>query len=514
MPVRRRDASVGGRAWYRSIGEMFESAELGHRVDKGDYERELPKLRAALLDAQMRVLERGEFGVVVVIGGVDGSGKGDVVNLLLEWTDARHIRVHATGEPTDEERARPPMWRFWRALPPKGQTGIFFGAWHTAPIVDRVYGRIGSAELTRSLVEIARFERMLVDEGALVIKLWLHMTKGAQRSRFEQLEASAATAWRVNKQDWKNHARYDRFRKVTEHALRETSTAEAPWTVVEATDAHYRNLTVGRSLVEAVNQRLDQGKRTPVVRAAPPPPPAIDARNVLKELDLTKSLSDRQYDKKLPMLQARLNALSRQKRFGDTAVVLVFEGNDAAGKGGTIRRVTRALDARRYEVVPVAAPTEEERAQPYLWRFWRHVPRVGHVTLFDRSWYGRVLVERVEGLAAPPDWMRAYREIVDFEQSLVRFGIVVVKFWLAISKEEQLARFRSREKTPFKRYKITGEDWRNRKKWDAYEQAVSDMVDRTSTDLAPWRLVEANDKKWARVEVLQTICTSIEEAMG
>jgi polyphosphate:AMP phosphotransferase len=500
------------RRYDEGLG-MFESAELGHSVDKRDYEKELPKLRAALLDAQLRVLERAKFPVVLVVGGVDGAGKGEVVNLLLEWMDPRHIQVHAMGERTDEERARPPMWRFWRALPPKGKTGIFFGAWHTTPIVERAYGRIGGAELTRALAEIVHFERMLVDEGALLVKLWLHLTKKAQRARFEQLESSPATAWSVTKQDWKNHARYDAFRKVNERALRETSTAEAPWTVVEATNAHYRNLTVGRALLDFMNGRLDRGKRTPLVRAAPPPPPSIDSRNVLEELDLSRSLSDRQYDQKLPSLQGRLNRLSRHKRFNDIGVVLVFEGNDAAGKGGAIRRVTRGLDARRYEVVPVAAPTEEERAQPYLWRFWRHVPRKGNFTLFDRSWYGRVLVERVEGLAPAPDWMRAYPEILDFEESLVRSGLVVVKFWLAISKKEQLARFRAREKTPFKRYKITPDDWRNRKKWQAYERAVCDMIDRTSTDLARWHLVEANDKKWARVKVLDTICESIERAL-
>jgi polyphosphate:AMP phosphotransferase len=492
---------------------MFESAELGHTVDKRDYERELPELRAALLDAQLRVLERAEFPIIVVSAGVDGSGKGDVVNLLLEWMDPRHIQAHDMGAGTDEERMRPPMWRFWRALPPKGRTGIFFGAWYATPIAQRAYGLIGSPELTRSLTETVRFERMLVDEGALIVKLWLHLTKKAQRARFEQLESSPATAWRVTKQDWKDHRRYDAFRHVSERALRETTTAEAPWTVVEATNGHYRNLTVGRALLDAMNERLDRGKRIPLVRAAPAPAPAIDSRNVLDELDLSKSLGDRRYEEKLPMLQGRLNRLSRHRRFDDIGVVLVFEGNDAAGKGGVIRRVTRGLDGRQYNVVPVAAPTEEERAQPYLWRFWRHVPRKGEFTLFDRSWYGRVLVERVEGLAGTPDWMRAYREIVDFEESLVRFGIVVVKFWLAISKDEQLARFRAREKTAFKRYKITSDDWRNRKKWEAYEHAVCDMVDRTSTDLARWHLVEANDKKWARVRVVETVCKSIERAL-
>lgn len=492
---------------------MFESAELGHRVDKKDYAAQESKLRAALLDAQMAVLSRAEFPIVLLSGGVDGGGKGEVVNVLLEWMDPRHIHVHAMGPPTDEELARPPMWRFWRALPPKGQTGVFFGSWYTGPIVDRTYRRIEGAELTRVLAEISRFERMLADEGALVIKFWLHLSKKAQKKRFEELESNPATAWRVTEDDWRHHERYDRFRDVSERALRETSTAEAPWNVVEATDRRYRNLTVGRTLLDVVTKRLEQRRPTPV-RAAPPPSPAIDSRNVLEELDLGKTLTVAQYDKRLPEQQARLNALSHHKRFlRDHACILVFEGNDAAGKGGTIRRVTGALDARRYDVVPIAAPTEEERAQPYLWRFWRHVPRRGHFAIFDRSWYGRVLVERVEGFASEPDWMRAYREIVDFEESLARFGIVVVKLWLAISGEEQLARFRAREKTPFKRFKITPDDWRNREKWPAYERAVCDMVDRTSTSVAPWNLVEANDKKWARVKVVKTIADAIENAL-
>jgi polyphosphate:AMP phosphotransferase len=491
---------------------MFESAELGHSVSKRDWARKMPGVRRALLDAQARVLAASEFPVVCLVGGVDGGGKGDVVNLLLEWMDPRHIQVNAMGDPTDEERARPPMWRFWRALPPKGKTGVFFNSWYSEPILDRVHGRIRGAELTRRLAEISRFERMLVDEGALVVKLWMHLSKKAQRKRFEHLESDPATAWRVNAQDWKNHERYDRFREVSERSLRDTNTAEAPWTVVEATDVHYRNLTVGRTLLDAVTVRLERGKRAVLLRAASPPAPPIDARNVVEELDLSRSVSEARYEKRLPLLQGRLNALSRAKSFRDVAVVVVFEGNDAAGKGGAIRRVTAAMDARSYDVVPIAAPTEEERAQPYLWRFWRHLPRKGHVTIFDRSWYGRVLVERVEGLAAEPDWMRAYREIVDFEESLGRFGIVVVKFWFAISKAEQLARFRARAKSPFKRFKITPEDWRNRKKWALYERAVCDMVDRTSTDLAPWHLVEANDKKWARLKVLEILGQSIERA--
>jgi polyphosphate:AMP phosphotransferase len=492
---------------------MFESAELGHCLDKRTYDKRLPAMRYELLEAQLTLVDKAEWPLVVVLCGEDGSGRGDMTNLLLEWMDPRHVTVHAAGTPVDGMAERPWMWRFWQALPPKGKTAVFFGGWYDKPIDDRVRRRTRGADLARELHDAVRFERMLVDEGAIVLKLWLHLTKNAQRRRFEHLESSAATAWRVTKEDWKRHTQYARYLQVSEHVLRETSTAEAPWTIVEASDDRFRNLTVGETIRDGMRTRLDRGRRPVPVRAPSPPPAPIDGRNVVAELDLTKSVSDSHYDKRLPLLQGRLNELARHKRFKDIAVVIAFEGNDAAGKGGTIRRVTRALDARYYDVVPIAAPTEEERAQPYLWRFWRHVPKRGHMTLFDRSWYGRVLVERVEALTAEPDWMRGYREIVDFENALVRSGIVVIKFWLAISQSEQLARFRAREKTPFKRFKITPDDWRNRKKWSAYERAVCDMVDRTSTDVAPWHLIEANDKKWARLRVLETIGDSIENAL-
>jgi polyphosphate kinase 2 (PPK2 family) len=238
-----------------------------------------------------------------------------------------------------------------------------------------------------------------------------------------------------------------------------------------------------------------------------------DGVNLLRALQLEQPLAKAAYRKTFDKLQARLGALSRDKRFRKITAVLVFEGNDAAGKGGAIRRLTSALDARYYRTVPVAAPTEEERAQPYLWRFWRHLPRRGRFIFFDRSWYGRVLVERVEGFAAEADWLRAYSEINEFERSMSRHRMVVLKFWLAISKDEQHRRFKRREKIAFKRFKITAEDWRNRKKWAAYEEAVCDMVDRTSTSIAPWTLVEANNKYYARLKVLRTVCDALEAAL-
>ena len=250
-----------------------------------------------------------------------------------------------------------------------------------------------------------------------------------------------------------------------------------------------------------------------VAVSAPPPPPAADRRDLINTLDMRLALTKKRFDKDLEKYQGRLNLLTRNPKFRQRSLIIVFEGSDAAGKGGSIRRITGALDARQYQTIPIAAPTEEERAQPYLWRFWRHAPRTGRVTIFDRSWYGRVLVERVEGFAPEADWMRAYAEINDFEDQLVRNGALVVKFWLAITAEEQLKRFKEREKTRFKRFKITAEDWRNRKKWDDYEHAVCDMIDRTSIEVAPWTLVEANDKYHARIKVLKTLCDRLEDGL-
>ena len=495
---------------------MFESAELGHTIDKKTYDREVPKLRADLLDAQFDMGEMKKYPVIILINGVDGAGKGETVNLLNAWMDPRHIQTHAFPPPSDEERERPFMWRFWRALPPKGKIGILFGNWYTDPIVNRALKKSKAADLDQSIEEINRFEKMLSDEGALILKFWFHLSKEAQRRRLRALEKDKKTRWRVTEADWEHFRMYDRFRAVSEHVLRHTSSGHAPWIVVEGTDERYRALTVGRILLEALRKRQKiEGERGWKARsAAAPLPPATDRRDLINSLDMNLTLPKKKFDRALEKYQGRLNLLTRDPKFRTRSLIVVFEGSDAAGKGGSIRRITGALDARQYQIIPIAAPTEEERAQPYLWRFWRHVPRIGRVTIFDRSWYGRVLVERVEGFAPEADWLRAYAEINDFEDQLVRAGAIVVKFWLAITAEEQLKRFREREKTRFKRFKITEEDWRNREKWDLYNVAASDMVERTSTEIAPWTLVEANDKRFARVKVLRTINQAIEAAFA
>jgi len=404
------------------------------------------------------------------------------------------------------------MWRFWKAMPPKGRIGVFFGAWQTLPILERVLGRLDAGDFTTRMDEIMRLERMLVAEGVLLLKYWFHLSKAQQKKRMKVLEKDRETSWKVTRYDRALFEHYDDYIAVCEPFLRATSTGEAPWTLVPAADERYRTLFVVRHLLGAMRARLDAPQATPKVPTAAAAPP-LDKVNIISALTLKQEMSRKAYEAELAQAQGRLARATRHRRFGRISVIAVFEGNDAAGKGGAVRRLGAALDPRVYRIVPVAAPTEEERAQPYLWRFWRHVPRSGRLTIFDRSWYGRVLVERVEGFAPTEDWRRGYGEINDFEEQLVAHGAVLAKFWLAISRDEQQRRFKEREATPFKQHKITAEDWRNRERWDAYEEAVCEMVERTSTGIAPWTLVEADNKLHARVKVIRTLADRVEAAL-
>ena len=494
---------------------MFESAEVGAAVDKATWEREAPKVREALLAAQRKFATAGQ-SLVVVVGGVEGAGKSETVNLLLEWMDARGISVRTFFESSEDEE-RPEYWKYWNALPPKGRIGIFFGSWYSRPIIGRTFGNLSPEKLDVALDRVVDFERMLAQEKVTVVKFWMHLSKKAQKKRLTQLEDDPLTRWRVTKTDWKFFKKYDNFREVSEHSLRRTDTAEAPWTIVEASNARFRALKVARTLlgvleskVAAHEARLEAQAQAKGKREKPslPVPKKV---NLLTQLDLTQTIDAGSYEKKMLKAQGRLSKLTRDLARQGRSAILVFEGPDAAGKGGAIRRLTQAIDARLYEVKSVAAPTDEERAHPYLWRFWRALPRRGRITIYDRSWYGRVLVERLEGFAAAADWQRAFNEINAFEEQLVEAGVVVIKFWLATSSDEQLRRFKDREVTPYKQYKITEEDWRNRSKWNAYEAAACDMFEKTSTELAAWTLVEANDKRWARLKVLKTVVERLEE---
>ena len=487
---------------------MFESAEIGHSMTKQALERQLPRLRKALLDAQFDLLQSAPASIVVIVHGMDGAGKGETINSLNAWMDARHIHTLGIDEPTDEEQQHAYMWRFWRMLPPKGKMALLSGSWYSELLTLEQQRKQGKARQELVLEHILRFERMLAQEGVLVLKFWLHLSKDKQRARFKSLEKRNKTRWRVTKRDWKHHARYDKIHHLAERVLHATDVPHAPWIVVDGSDARYRNFSVAKTVLQALTVRL----KRKIVPVDPPPAMVATARDtsLLKHLKLSQPMPRPTYDKELERYQGKLNRLSREAAFRQHSVVAVMEGVDAAGKGGAIRRITSALDARICRVVPTAAPTDEERAHPYLWRFWRHAPALGNVVIFDRSWYGRVLVERVERFASDAEWMRAYGEINDFEEALTEGGAIVAKYWLQISHGEQLTRFSARQKTGYKKYKITPDDWRNRAKWDDYQGAACDMIDRTSTEIAPWVLVEAENKYFARIKILKDLCQRIE----
>ena len=490
---------------------MFEAAELGIKVSKDEFERREPDVHQELLGLQRRVAA-ADFPVIVIVSGVEGAGKGDVVSLLHRWMDVRGLETQAFWDETDEERLRPRYWRFWRAMPPKGRIGILFGSWYTRPIIDLALKFSKRDKFDRELERIRHFEDMLVDDGALVIKLWFHLSKKGQLKRLE--EDAKGKGIKVGPLTKTYSKSYDRFAKVSERALRKTDVSHSPWHIIEASNARYRDLRVGEILIERLKARLDEAPPSSGrVTVSSPALQKAGAPSVLSAVPLATTIEDKAYRHAMEKYSDELYDLAWRARAQGVNTVAVFEGWDAAGKGGAIRRVTQAMDARLYRVISVAAPSDEEKAHHYLWRFWRHVPRNGFHTIYDRSWYGRVLVERVEGFATDLAWQRAYNEINSFEEQLVDHGTVVLKFWVHIDQEEQLRRFREREQTPWKQHKITAEDWRNRDRWGDYERAVTDMVVHTSTEIAPWTLVPGNDKRVARVEILKTYCERLAAAL-
>lgn len=510
---------------------MFRTAELGRKITKAEYKEREPLLRQELLQVQQQLREAGDCPVIVVFAGVDGAGKGATVNLLNAWMDPRWLVTRAYGEPSDEERERPEYWRYWRDLPPKGQIGLFLSCWYSRPVLERVYGRIGEAEFDERLDRIIAFEKELADDGALILKFWMHLSKAGQKRRLKTLEKDPLLSWQVTERDWEHWHRYEQFVEAAERTIMRTSTGQAPWVIVEGEDANYRSLSVGTYIMEAIRKHLEAYQLQKKLRAelkqervaAPLAEAGSDAAagprqvapvTVLSALDMSQSVGKAEYKRQLKKYQGRLNRLHREALEKGLSTILAFEGPDAAGKGGAIRRLTAAMEARNYQVLPFAAPTDEERAHHYLWRFWRHLSRAGGVTIFDRSWYGRVLVERVEGYATEAEWHRAYAEINDFEEQLIEHGTLLLKFWVHITEDEQLERFKAREQIPHKRWKLTDEDWRNREKWAAYELAASDMVEHTSTRRTPWILVEGNDKAFARIKVIKALCEKLEEALG
>ena len=495
---------------------MFEAAKVGRELSKTAWKEQVPELRTRLLEAQRLARDAG-IPIVVLVAGLEGAGKGEVVNRLTEWLDGRNLQVHAFWDETDEERDRPRYWRFWRTLPAAGEIAVLFGGWYQCPIEQRVLDGWTDADLEQELRRIREFERMLIADGALIVKFWYHFSAKDQRKRLKELARDDRSRWKMLPKKARLAEHYQAFEHTADLVVRRTDIGSAPWYIVEATDARYRDLTTGNTLLRAIETRLSEGTQEGPEDThyhAPTPLPRSEAQvTIIDKLDLDKSIPRDTYRDRLRHLQGELNELTWQAYKAKRSSILVFEGVDAAGKGGAIRRLTNAVDARLRRVISIAAPTDEEKAHHYLWRFWRHIPRTGRMTVFDRSWYGRVLVERVEGFTSHRRWQRAYLEINDFEEQLVGSGAILHKFWLQISKDEQLARFKAREETAYKRHKITDEDWRNREKWDQYKVAVNEMLIRTGTEYAPWSLIPGNDKLHARIEVLQTVCDRLKATL-
>ena len=514
------------------------------KLKRREFEASLPTLRAELLEVQ-NSLRKANFPVIVLFAGVDGAGKSEMVNLLNEWMDPRWLinRAYVRASGANAELERPVFRRYWDDLPPRGQIGLFLSAWYSQVLLGTVAQTVSETEFPRHVERIRQFEQTLATDGALILKFWMHLDKRRQRKQLEKLEANPATAWRVTHTDWAHWAMYNRFVVAGDQIIDATDTPLAPWRVIDGADHRYRSMAIGNHILNAIKNRLDSTasestgasktnsetksetktktetapKSKTATKTAPTPSLAghVPSKiNWLSGVDLKPALSRKEYRRRREQAQGELNRLCRQAKQQEVCSVLAFEGWDAAGKGGAIRRILRALDPRTYRVIPIAAPNEQEHSQHYLWRFWRHLPSDGNITLFDRSWYGRVLVERIEGFARDDEWQRAYQEINEFEQELAESGIMICKFWMHIDQDEQLRRFEERKATPHKAWKLTDEDWRNREKWDVYESAVNDMLQYTNTSHAPWTIVPANDKYTARIHVLETACERMQKTLS
>jgi AMP-polyphosphate phosphotransferase len=462
------------------------------------------ELTEALLDAQFELRSSHRGPVLVVISGNDYAGKAEAIYAFYERLDNRYLHTRAFALPDGIDRRMPRMWRYWRSLPPSGELAFYLGSWYHQPLMKLARGQLSEAAFRRAMDQVNAFEKLLTDSGTALVKLWLHLTPEHQQNTQIDLTDRETVAMR----EWGDFSAtdYQRVREAAKLMMECSSTERSPWVRVDSLDPQLRDLTIGEIVLRTVQSALQ--------------PPSEPARPVshwqpsqarrAEHLDYSLTLAKADYKLQLEQYQNRLRELIRLPRFARRSLLLVFEGTDAAGKGGTIRRITQCLDPRYLRVHGTSAPTDEERAHPYLWRFWRRIPGPGTTVVFDRSHYGRVLVERVEGFCSDQEWQRAYAEINDFEAQLADTGTLVLKFWLAISEEEQLRRFQARDASPVKRYKLTEEDWRNREQWPAYQQAMNDMIDHTSTPRAPWHLIPAEDKRYARVETLRLLCQALE----
>lgn len=466
-------------------------------------------LRLGLLQ---RKLKEADIPVLITFDGYDAAGKGLQINRLIQALDPRGFAVYTGDRDGEEESMHPFLWRFAVRCPARGRIVIFDTSWYRKVQMDRFDGKTREKDVDAAFNDIRAFEKQLVDDNTVLIKLFLKISEKEQKKRFEKLESSKDTSWRVSGKDRERNRHYKKYEKLNEEMIARTDVPYARWTVIDSTEKEKAALAVMNAVADQMEAalRADRDKSTSCSYEMPLPPDKYKT-GILSRVDPGRSLEKEEYTEKLNKLQKKLETLHSELYRYRIPVVLGFEGWDAAGKGGAIKRLTSHLDPRGYKVCPTASPNDVEKNHHYLWRFWNNMPKDGHIAIFDRTWYGRVMVERIEGFCSPEEWKRAYGEINDMEAHLIHSGAVVLKFWIHIDKDEQERRFNDRMKNPEKQWKITDEDWRNREKWDQYEEAVNEMIDRTSTADAPWIIIEGNSKYYARVKVLETVVDALEK---
>ncbi|MEE1079376.1 MAG: polyphosphate:AMP phosphotransferase [Agathobacter sp.] len=488
---------------------MLENWNKPQRPDDEEIEARLKVAREKLSGQQMKIKEHG-LPVLVLFEGWGTAGKGSVLGKVIRNIDPRFFKVATMDVPTEEEKRKPFLYRHFVKIPEKGKFMFLDSGWMDEITQECLNGTLEENEYKKKIESVKRFERQLTDNGYLVMKFFFQISQKEQKKRIDALKEDKNTKWRVSgKDDWQNK-HYEKCMNVFDRYLNDTNAPADPWYLIDAKNKKWAELQVLETLVSGIDTALKNSNlAVPLLQNVFP----IDKILKLEEIDLDKKLTDEEYRRELHELQQKLTELHNKLYRKKVPVIIAYEGWDAAGKGGNIKRIAGALDPRGFEVHPIASPEPHEKARHYLWRFWNRLPKTGHVAIFDRTWYGRVMVERLEGFCSENEWQRAYNEINEFEKELSDWGAVIVKFWVQIDKDTQLQRFTDRQNTPEKQWKITDEDWRNREKWDLYEDAVNEMMKKTNTTYAPWHVLESNDKKYARIKALKIVIDAIEQAL-
>ena len=490
---------------------MLKSQTYADIPSKEEMKDRLQKSRSKLYELQTKIKEK-KLPVLILFEGWGASGKGKAIGKIIKNIDPRFFKVATMSVATEEELRRPFLYRYMKHIPESGKFTFLESGWMEETVQDYLNDRLSEENYDKRIQSIKHFERQLSDNGYLILKFFLHIDEDEQLKRIENLLKEKDTKWRVSDFDQWQNKHYKKCEKVFQQYLDATNLPASPWYLLDATSGKWAELQILEVMVEGIEAALQNSThRVPILQNNYP----LTKMPKLSDVSLAgKEISQEDYKKELKILQDKLQDLHNRLYRKHVPLIITYEGWDAAGKGGNIKRITEALDPRGFEVHPIAAPEPHEKSRYHLWRFWTRLPKDGHIAIFDRTWYGRVMVERLEGFCGENDWKRAYNEINEFEKELSDWGAVIIKFWVHIDKDTQLQRFNDRSSNPEKQWKITEEDWRNREKWDLYEDAVDEMLQKTSTTYAPWYILESVDKKYARIKALKIVIEQLEKALN